>query len=377
VSVGPLRGKFGSGGTNAAASLAVNPYELKLVPNDRVIEAALEKPLSPWAWQELERRSITAGDAETIMDGLTAWLRREHRGGMLDPLSWLAKFLRELDARGLVTEPQKISFLEAFHGELRCEPAFRLREGARGLTPKLEWGSNWTHDLFGMTLLNELQSVTIDGEPLPAAKFTAYWNSPTYHQSLPLPPLPAGKHVLHLSVLTALVLTADLVGLISSNVPSTDWPAARKRWNRTIDIELDVFPADAEIISAARNPALDPATHGLSIEPVIIRGTGSRKNATLQFKLDGSLAVPIGFDVSLHIAGQTIPCGSLWRAKNANGGTVLSAEIPQLGADVREADVVLTPNPRLIELRSDVDRFWGGEVSFRNVSLRRLDGAGQ
>jgi serine/threonine protein kinase len=370
---GPLHRNTGN---MSNAALANAPHELKQVSTARVIETGIEMPLSPWAWQELERRTITASDVDTIIEGLTAWLRREHPGGMSNPLPWLDQFLQQLDGRGLVTEQRKISFLEALHGDLRGERIVRLREGTRRLSPNLEWRWNWTRDLFGMTLMNELQTATIDGQPLSLTGISPTWDWPTFYHALELPPLPAGKHMLRLSALSALVLTADLVGL-KKDARSADWPSARKRWTRTIDMEVSVFPDDAEIISTTQDPALDPASHGLSVEPIIVRGAEGHKNATLKFTVDQSLAVPIGFDVSLRIAGQTIPCGSLWAVKTQNrtagSDTVLSAEIPQIGGEVKEADVVLTPNPKLIELRPDVDRFWGHDVVFRKVTLRRLD----
>jgi hypothetical protein len=227
-----------------------------------------------------------------------------------------------------------------------------------------------------MTLMNEVQSLTIDGGSLLSDDFPANWGSQSLFQTLPLPSLHSGKHVLHLSVLSALVASSDLVGL-KGDARSPDWPPAGKRWTRTLDMEVTVFPEDAEIIVATRDPSLDPSTHGLSIEPIIIRGSGDAQSATLKFDFGKSLAVPIGFDVSARLAGASVPCGSLWAVKSEKGMTysnnILSAAIPSIGSDVKNADVVLKPNPRLIDLRSEVDRFWGDEIIFRNVSIRRLD----
>ncbi len=314
------------------------------------------------------------------MEGLTAWLRREHPGGMREPLSWLDQFLKKMDGSGLITEPQKIGFLEALQGDLRGEQVFRLREGSRQLTPNVEWRWIWGRDLFGMKLMNELQSATIDGQPLSLPGSYADWDSDRLSHPLQLPLLPAGKHTLRLSVLSALVFTTDLVGL-KSNAPSADWPAARKRWTRSSEIEITVFPEGAEILSAVHDPSLNPATHGLSIEPLIIRRAGSGRNATLKFDLDKSLPVPIGFDVSLRVGDQTIPCGSVWavttKERSSQGNNVLSADIAPIDAEVRVADVVLIPNAKLIELQPGIDRFWGDEIVFRNVALRRLDATEQ
>src|SRR5262245_17354564 len=46
----------GRASSGSAVSLADLPHELRRVSTARVIDAAIEKPLSPWAWQELENR---------------------------------------------------------------------------------------------------------------------------------------------------------------------------------------------------------------------------------------------------------------------------------------------------------------------------------
>src|SRR4029450_2610737 len=102
-----------------AVSLADLPHELKRASTARVIDAGIEKPISPWAWQELEHRRITADDADQILERLTALLRGGHRLGISQPLSWLDQFLKQLDARGFLTQERKIAFLEALHGDLR------------------------------------------------------------------------------------------------------------------------------------------------------------------------------------------------------------------------------------------------------------------
>src|SRR6185369_2191912 len=63
-------------------SLAEQPYKLRSLPTDKVIQAGLEKPELPWAWQELEKRAkagdFHSGEASQIFEGLTAWIKRQH-----------------------------------------------------------------------------------------------------------------------------------------------------------------------------------------------------------------------------------------------------------------------------------------------------------
>lgn len=373
-----------SGGTSTSTSgisLADQPQELRKSSTDRVIEAGIEKPISPWTWQELETRPLTSAHADKIMDGLTDWVRREHPRGMTQPLAWLDQFLKKLDQSGLIGEPRRISFLEAIHGDIRGDRSVRLREGSRQVTVHLEWRSTWHRELLGLALLNELQSTTVDGQPLPPGGVPATMDgmSPIPFQ---LPALEPGQHVLQFVVLSALVPSADLVGL-QYNAKSTDWPPAKKRWTRTFDVEITVYSPDTAILSPSHDPSMRPTKHGLTIDPIMIRGDEERKNATLKFNIPPALPVPISFDVSLRIAGQTLPCGALWAAtakvpgtddfRSTQSDTVFNVQLPPIGADVKDADVILTPNPNPIELTPALQEFWGGEIILEKVPFRRLD----
>ena len=130
-------------------ALADSPFELKKFSTAEVIEAGVSKPLSPWAWQELESRKLTADEAGQILDALTAWLQRDYPDGYTQPLSWLDRFLDELAKRGLVSNDRAIRFLQAFYGNLRAEAsasaARRPNDGAiavgvaEHLGPRIVW----------------------------------------------------------------------------------------------------------------------------------------------------------------------------------------------------------------------------------------------
>jgi hypothetical protein len=75
-----------------------------------------------------------------------------------------------------------------------------------------------------------------------------------------------------------------------------------------------------------------------------------------------------------------VSCGEFWYCRTAKGsagsGRELSASLEALDPQMREADVVLTPDPALIEPQPGVDRVWGREVVFKHVPLVRQDLAG-
>jgi serine/threonine protein kinase len=360
------------------ASLADSPQKLRKLPTAQVIEASLAKPISPWGWQVLENRSLTQAEAGRIMEGMIAWVQREASNNSSHPLSWADSFLTHLEKRGLLNEEQKIRFLVALHGNLRPEePSVRLREGADRLQLMAECRYIWNRTLFGFEIMNALQAVTVDGQQIKAENHSSYWNVQDLNVTVPLPALAPGKHTVKLEVLSALVAKDDLAGL-ASGAPPAEWPPAKKRWTRSVEMELVVYPRDVVIVSQTDDPALDPVRNGnLAAKSIIIRPKGNKTQAVLSFSMADKLPLPISFDVALRIDGQTIPCGQLWSTKRGSGrtgsGEELTAELNQVAPDVKQADIVLTPNPTPVEPYAFVDRIWGREVVFSHVPLIRQD----
>jgi tRNA A-37 threonylcarbamoyl transferase component Bud32 len=359
--------------------LADAPHLLGKVPTARVIEAGLSKPILPWAWQELERRPLTPPEADRIIDGVTSWVQREYPRGRQEPLAWLDRFLQYLDDRRLIKVDHKTRLLQAVHGDLRHEPVLRIREGTRKVDLRLECRYGWG-DLLGFVMMNEVQSATVDGQPSELTfHYGRAWDRDELFLGLQLPELAPGSHKVRLQVLSALVAKEELAGLAQA-APSSEWPRGLERWVRTAEIDLVVHPRAAVIVSQTEDPALDPVKAGsLGIKQIIIRPKGDRAQAVVSLKPAEKLSVNLSFDVAIRIAGQTIPCGQIWVHKGADGrmrqtsGTELTAEIRPLTPEVQTADVIFTPNPERVESMPSVDRIWGGEIVFTEVSLTRQD----
>jgi serine/threonine protein kinase len=355
-----------------------SPHILRDLSDARVIEVALAKPTSPWVWQELEKRPLAAPELNQIMEGLIAWLQRETTNGRPQPLHWLDTFLNRLAARGLVKEDQKIRFVEMLNGKVRLEGLPRLREGADSVYLAGELRDIWNSRLFGMRLMNSVESVTLDGLPAELDHHSGkQWDADHLNVMLRLPPLAPGKHIVRLEVLSALAASDDLLGLGPSALPD-EWPPAKKRWVRTAEAELNVYPVDAEIVGLTTDPSVDPVKSGaLSLKSVILRPKGDQAQAVLDFGRPDKLPVHVSFDVSLRIGEQTVSCGSLYATKSGNrqtfSGMQLQADLDRPDRDITEAEVILTPNPKPIEYIASVDRIWGERVVFRRVPLKRFD----
>jgi hypothetical protein len=365
---------------DAPKDLAPWPDKLKSRPTAQVIQAGLAEPELPWAWMELERRAkagrFDSSEAQTLLDGLTAWMRREYPHGYNQPLHWMGGILGELGKPGMVRDAQVLAFLNAFYGDPFLDQLPRLREGDSNLHLVCHWGDLWHSKPFGWDLLNEMRSITIDGQAIEG--FRGYPKDRGFVQfnaDLRLPALPPGKHLVKCEIESALVPESDMTGL-ANDAAVADWPSAKRRWTRTVQAELAIYPQDAEIVGLTNDPALYPLTSGaLSTARVVLHRKGDGATATVI--VSTSDKPPISFDVTLRINGQTYECGSVLSIPIKNGRVGgpngASADIDPVDPRIKTAEVVLTPNSHAAEPYSGVDWIWGKEIVLPNVPLTRLD----
>jgi len=351
---------------------------LQLLPTAALIRVGLSNPFRAGPWLELAGRPLTDVDAGHILDGLTVWLHKEHSESFTESQSGLDPLLRQLAKRGLASDDQATRFLEAYEGGIRCEPLLRLREGAQKLDLNVRC-RNWSQAPLGLVMMNELQAVTVDGQSLVLQGAFRYWEASDLHDSLPMPALARGKHAVKLEVVSALVPEGELANL-SPQAPAAAWPPAKKRWTRTAETELLIYPRDAVIVSQTEDPALDPVASGaLSVKKAIIRSTGDKAQAVLSFNMSFVLPVPISFDVILRAGDQSIPCGKLWAGErwtpdslpDTRSGQELTSALISLSPAIEDASIVLTPNSKYVEHIGAVDRIWGKEIVFSRVPLIR------
>lgn len=56
-----------------------------------------------------------------------------------------------------------------------------------------------------------------------------------------------------------------------------------------------------------------------------------------------------------------------------SSGKQLEKRIERLDPSVREANLLLTPNPKHIERYPQIEEFWGEEIRIRRLPLERFD----
>lgn len=324
--------------------------------------------------------------------------------------------LVELGKRHLLAETNELALMVAYYGAPSIEPLPHVRENDRYLRIQCDWRAKWGDPYefgTGLFLLNEMHSITLDGHPVPLPEapvkqapaqevptvlvqtdppqnqllpysFGPDWRQEHYPCDVPLSGLSPGKHIVRCEVESALVAATDIIGLDETAL-SKDWPPAKYRWTRACQAEFTVYATNAEIVSLSADPALDPVACGeLSFGQVIIRRKDGNLTAFVRFNLKVNMKPeppPISVDITLRVTGQAIKCGNLWWAPTGPGawsgsGELFSVGIGPLDPEIKEAEILLTPNPKTIESWPRVDRIWGKEIVFSHVPLSRQDLAG-
>ena len=89
-------------------------------------------------------------------------------------------------------------------------------------------------------------------------------------------------------------------------------------------------------------------------------------------------SLTLSYDAAVVFAGESkrIGLGPLWiisRKGQTMSPDQLEVSIDRLDPSIREADIILTPNPAHVEQFADVPEIWGKGVVLRGVPLERLD----
>ena len=278
-----------------------------------------------------------------------------------------------------MSQADAITFLNAYVGNPSFKPLPRLRETEHVLQATCNLRSTWNNGLLGYKFLNEVQTLAIDGQPVTAQFIFGHnWNQQDSVAKFQLPDLAIGKHTLRCEVISALVADSDMAGL-PVDAPARDWPPAKRRWSRSCQAEFTIYSNDANIVSLTQDPAMDPVASGaLKAPQVIIRPKNGHLTAVTTFRADPKTNTAISDDVTLRLADQSVSCGNMWAEKDSSGetsesGMELTADIHDLGPNIKEAEVILTPNTKLIESHPGIYQIWGREIVFSHVPVVRQD----
>ncbi|HXF11038.1 MAG TPA: serine/threonine-protein kinase, partial [Desulfuromonadaceae bacterium] len=364
------------------AGLADSPQELRKAPVEQVIQAALAHPTNPWPWQELQernrRKKMTAQQTAEIVNGLAAWMRQKYPDGYDQPLFWMGDLLKQLDQQHLVDDSSALGFLDALYGSPSWDPLPRVRENDDSFHFTCHVNYHWG-PVLSYELVNDVRAVRIDGRPVSIRNYgNGHPGQQTeYYGDLQLPPLSAGVHTVECEFVSGLIPLADMAG-VKYNAPAIDWPPTRRTWTRIARNQFTVYPKNAGLIALAKDPALNPVANGAAdVRRIFIRRQNQKLTAVLVFNLDPKKGAPVSVKVVLQLPNTNYPCGSLTAVSDGQHSSYsenqLITEIKSLDPGVKEATVILVPDPKKVESEPSITRLWGEDIVLRDIPLIRQD----
>ncbi len=360
-----------------------SPQALGLLGNQELIQQRLLPQVDqPWVWRELEQRlaagKLSQEDVDDAINVLVSHMKATRPAGWNQPFPWQGDFLKKASSAGMISEPVLIDLCDAYFGKKAVlDPTQRIRENAKNIPVVIHYGNTWGQQSgLGVMLLWDVAEIQLDGKPARfrrTLKTDNDWMGDVEHA------LPAGQHELTADVQCAYVDAAQLVGLNVHQLPTRSWPEARKRWKQVVSVKFRVYDKGEPILQLVSDPARAPdRTGSIRIDRLALQDDhDGRKRIRLSMDFLENLAVPVGFDVALRLAGQEIRLGQIHAARlsgwNINGGQQLEARLDSLDPSVRTADIILSPDPSHLEQYPQVTEIWGETIVLRQVPLERLD----
>ncbi len=337
----------------------------------------------PWGWDELSDRikagTLSAAEAEQALGYAITHMTTTKPNGWDQPLHWQDEFLATGYQAGYFSEAAVLDFMDAYHGKAATLDRLpRVQPGEKTLHFRIRYGSNWPMSQHGglpVDLLWTIDTIEIDGE---TAKFDiqsidldlAYGN-------IHLPDLAPGEYTITVTLDTACIEAQHLVGFNRQNASADDWPQAIRRGPVTIQQTLTILSETDEPVTLSTDPALDPGAGGILVKHLVVQPERGKRRVSVELDVHGSYAGAVSFDVVMELAGERHDLGPFFFIKSGKGrtysGTDRSFLVDVLDPDVTTADIILTPNPRHVFSRSEIDAVWGETVMLKDVPVKRFD----
>ncbi len=362
-----------------AITVATGPQSLKSMTTTAILQERLPKQIDePWVWSELEGRvglgDLTPEQAHTAVTILTEHLNQLPRPASR-PLSWQGKFLDMAANNDLLTDKDIQNLAISYFGEPTIELP-RLRENAKAVQVSIEYGTHWDLKTAGALLWTP--TITLDGKPFELEKQNQHRTS---FSGSNRKSLSVGDHELKVVIDCVLVAEEKLIGLNRHRLPRSSWPKPTSSWQKTVTVPFKVYTTDEPIVELVIRPELSPAKN-IRVKRVVVQpytsksANGATKKMLIRFNCDDT-PIPFGFSVIANHGDSEIPLGSILAYHHQSGGMTTRLEcsgyLKNLDDSIRNVDIVLRPDAKVLETVSDVATMWGKSLKFPNVPLERLD----
>jgi hypothetical protein len=359
------------------------PNNLRMQSIQQLIAQDLPKKVDePWVWQELEYRlknkKMSQHEVDDAIKALVLHMTTTAPSGWNRPLSWQQEFLKSATQAGMISQPAMFSLCDAFFGPNPVLKATsRERAGSDHFQIEIDYGSVWGNQFVPeIDLLWQVKRVLLDGKPIalqPNGRFGQHWSG-TCSVTLPV-----GEHQVTVEVECAYIDRRKLIGLDSATLPRERWPQVCKQWTQSVSAPLTVHAVGAPLVALITGPDQDPGpAGGMKISRFVVQPNGDGKSKIiLVAEFTDALLIPVSYDVTTIVKGQSVSLGQVWivhsGSSTTRGGNLGGATVAELDPSIKVADIILTPNPGLVEDRPDVTEIWGKKVILRRVPLERLD----
>jgi hypothetical protein len=367
----------------ASRVVGPSPGNLRFQSTQQLLQQRLPNQIDqPWIWNELENRlkagSLSQQEVDDAIGQLISYMTTTRPKGWNQPLSWQRNFLKSATQAGMIPEPVLLELCDAFYGlKPIIQPLARLREGKNGLGVEIEYGNVWgDNSSLGLELLWQVNRVLLDGKPINVrqdSKLGQRWSG--YHEG----GLKSGNYEVTVEIECAYVDQDKLIGLNTGDLPKNRWPKARKQWKQSVSAPLHVYAIDKAIVALVTEPSRAPRpAGGILVDRLVAQADrDGKKKIVLKCEFPKGLSIPLSYDVAASINGQLIGLGPVWIVQDGNthaqGGSQLEGRVDVLDPSIKNADVILTPNPSHIEHRPEVSEIWGKKSILRDVPIERLD----
>ena len=371
-----------------------SPGGLRSLSNTAILATRLPQEINqPWVWRELDQR-LAAGmlkpeEVDAAIDTLSNHMATTRPGGWNQPISWQRGFLDSAIASGKLSEPALLRLCDAFFATTpKLTVVGKPDEGGSELRLEIDLDRNpWvSHSGIPVQLVWWPERFLLDGAPLPPVEppdaqvtnlFSGDVENGRWTSAVPLSvPLVAGDHELSVEIRFAFIDTDKLVGLPKGASPSDRWPSPRKRWTQTVATNFEATDPAQPRVRLSTDPAHDPRKTGaLGMGRLVMQADRPGQSRLVYVRPDlVPEPIPLAFDVSVVIAGETRRLGSVGAFGNATFGSGrMQAVLPTPDASIATADIVFEPNREIVADRSEVEVIWGKRMELRGVPVERLD----
>lgn len=348
-------------------------YHRNLDSTTHLIQVRLAADLADGqVWHELQRRMIADQVSKRDTERVFALIiDRLERGNDKDREYVLIleaqSFTRLAESKNLVSNATLMKLVDAWHPGPSADH-IRARPGTVSVSLSTINHRYW-HSYLGspLELAWDVERVTFKGSEIERRDVS------DRHPGRIQNEMAVGNYEVKVDLVCGyMTSTTSATANIGGYLPRDKWKPPTKEWRTTVAIPITVYPEDKEIVKLVRDSSRDPTRFARKLE--IRKTQANPKKIYVRHDLtDHVKDLPIGicFDRFVVVKGKRIPHGYFYCFYDAKKG---GAQLGNIGwtfdaAGVEAFDLELVPNPRHVEMYTNLKEIWGQTVVVQGVKV--------